>query len=117
MTTRLVSCCDNLNQQSSLSVSQFGEDTTTTITVGGLATNLLSANTARRLVKIFLVSQSVLNAEVWIRYGVGATLINSAHPLLLKHLLIIDSAQASNAISAICSTGTAQLRVSSANAL
>jgi hypothetical protein len=113
VSTKLVNCCDNLNQSSQIT-SLVGEDFVTTVNISG-SSFLLPADTSRRIAKIYLISQSNPDAEIWIRYGVGATLANSSHPLLLKHLLIINSSQVANAISAICSSGTAQLRVSSAS--
>lgn len=108
--------CSNLNGGRSEAV-RLTEDTTTTITITTSPTVVLTANTNRKLLKVYLVSVSTSNAEVWIRYGAGATLTNSAHVLPLRHLLVVDSGQAANTISAICSTGTAQLRVSAANTL
>lgn len=118
MTVRLNNgCCDNLNQSSANGTTdRISDDTNTTIAVSQTSTTILTANTARRLVKLFVISLSEPGSEVWIKYGGSATLTNSAHPLPLKHLLIIDT-QAQNVISAICSSGTAQIRVSAANAL
>ena len=111
-----LNCCNNLNKNQSVSPGRLAEDVTTAIAIGTSSTAILSANASRRLVKLYLISLSDPTGECWIRYGSGATLANSAHPLPIKHLLIIDE-QAGNAISAICSSGTAQLRVSTANAL
>lgn len=107
-----MNCCNNLNGRTGNS-ERLSEDTVTTVGVSSASTILLSANVDRRIVKIYVLSLSAPSEEVWIRYGTGATLINSAHPLFLRNLLVIDSFQAANAISAICSAGTAQLRVSS----
>jgi hypothetical protein len=115
-----MNCCNNLNR--GVGVPSVGErpierltdDLPTTVTVSTSSTTLLTANPNRRIIKIYCLSLTVPSAEVWIRYGTGATLLNSSHPLLFKNLLIVDSGQAANAISAICSVGTAQLRVSSA---
>ncbi|MCC3439373.1 hypothetical protein [Microcoleus sp. PH2017_05_CCC_O_A] len=112
----MLNCCNNLNRSQSGSSGGLTEDVTTTATIGTSSTAILSANASRKLVKLYLTSLSNPAGECWIRYGAGATLANSAHPLPLRHLLIIDE-QAANAISAICSPGTAQLRVSVANAL
>jgi hypothetical protein len=112
-----MNCCNNLNRNINNSAvgERLAEDFTTTVTVSTSSTTLLIANQNRRMIKIFCLSLTVPSAEIWIRYGFGATLLNSAHPLLLKNLLVIDFAQAANAISAVCSAGTAQLRVSSAD--
>jgi hypothetical protein len=115
-----MNCCNNLNR--GVGVPSVGErpierltdDLPTTVTVSTSSTTLLTANPNRRIIKIYCLSLTVPSAEVWIRYGTGATLLNSSHPLLFKNLLIVDSAQSANAISAVCSAGTAQLRVSSA---
>ncbi len=111
----MLNCCNNLNRNQSTSPGGLTEDVTTTVTIGTSPTVVLSANTSRKLIKIYLTSSST--GECWIRYGAGATLANSAHLLPLRYLLIVDSGQAANAISAICSSGTAQLRVSAANSL
>lgn len=114
-----MNCCNNLNRNSGTLTGiggvlseRFTEDSVITIGVSTSSTNLLSANPNRRIVKIYCLSVTSPEAQTWIQYGSGATLINSAHPLLLRNLLIVDSAQAANAISAICSSGTAQLRIS-----
>lgn len=112
-----MNCCNNLNRNvvgNSTVGERLTEDFTTTVTVLTSSTTLLIANPNRRIIKVYCLSLTVPSAEVWIRHGTGATLLNSAHPLLLRNLLIVNSAQAANAISAVCSTGTAQLRVSSA---
>lgn len=115
-----MNCCNNLNRSiSSPAVGErlperLTEDFTATVTVSTSSTTLLIANPNRRIIKVYCLSLTVPSAEIWIRYGTGATLLNSSHPLLLRNLLIVNSAQAANAISAICSAGTAQLRVSSA---
>lgn len=111
-----MNCCNNLNRSiSGLTVGErLAEDVSTTVTVSTSSTTLLIANPNRRIIKVYCLSLTVPSAEIWIRYGTGATLLNSAHPLLFRNLLIVDSAQAANAISAVCSAGTAQLRVSSA---
>lgn len=112
----MLNCCNNLNRSQAGGLSgSLTEDTTATVTVGASPTVVLAADASRKLVKLYLTSLSNPAGECWIRYGTGATLTNSAHPLPLRHLLIIDE-QAANAISAICSSGTAQLRVSVANA-
>lgn len=113
----MINCCNNLNRGQLTLSERLTEDTTTTINVLSSSTVVLSASANRRLVKLYLISLSVPNAEIWIRYGGAASITNSAHLLPLRHLLFIDSAQVVNAISAICSSGTAQLRVSVANAL
>ena len=95
-------------------MERLTEDVATAVTVLTSSTTLLIASQNRRIIKVYCLSLTVPSAEIWIRYGTGATLLNSAHPLLLRNLLIVNSAQAANAISAICSAGTAQLRVSSA---
>jgi len=110
----MINCCNNLNRRQT---ERLTEDTNTTINVLSSSTVVLPVSENRRLVKLYLISQSVTSAEVWIRYGGAASITNSAHLLPLRHLLLIDSAQVVNAISAICSSGTAQLRVSVANAL
>lgn len=113
----MINCCNNLNRNYSLASPEgLTEDVTTTVTIGTSSTAILAANVNRRLVKLYLTSLSE-STECWIRYGAGATLANSAHILPLRHLLIVDGAQARNVISLICSSGTAQLRVSTANAL
>lgn len=112
----MINCCNNLNRSQSTS-ERLTEDTVTTVTVGTSATVVLTANVARRLVKIYLNSSSNPSAETWIRYGAGATSTNAAHILPFRHLVVVDSGQAANAISAVCTSGTAQLRVSVANAL
>lgn len=111
-----MNCCNNLNRGIAGQLAErLTEDSSTTITVSTSSTTLFAANPNRKIVKIYCLSLIIPSAEIWIRYGSGATLFNSAHPLLLRNLLIIDSAQAANAISAVCSAGTAQLRISSAN--
>lgn len=107
-----MNCCNNLNGRTGNS-ERLAEDTVATVNVSSTSTILLNANINRRIIKVYVLSHSVSSAEVWIRYGTGATLLNSAHPLFLRNLLVVDSLQAANAISAICSVGTAQLRVSS----
>jgi hypothetical protein len=107
-------CGNNLNGSQS---DRLTEDTTATINVTTSSTVILPANTNRRLLKLYLISMSSSTTELWIRYGSGASVTNSAHILPLQHLLIVDPSQVANAISAICSTGSAQLRVSAANAL
>ena len=111
-----MNCCNNLNRNINNSTvgERLTEDFTTTVAVSTASTTLLIANPNRRIIKIYCLSLTVPSAEIWIRYGTGATLLNSSHPLLFKHLLIVDSSQAANAISAVCSVGTAQLRISSA---
>ena len=112
----MINCCNNLNRGQSASLAGLTEDIITSINVLSSSTIVLPASVNRRLVKLYLMSLSVASAEVWIRYGSSAALTNAAHPLPLRHLLLIDSAQVTNVISAICSSGTAQLRVSAANA-
>jgi hypothetical protein len=111
---RIVDCCNNLNSGDGRSpaTERLTEDISSVMTIMTASTAVLPANANRRIVKIYVVSLSVPSAEIWIRYGAAATLLNSAHSLPLRHLLIIDSPQAANAISAICSAGTAQVRVS-----
>lgn len=106
-----MNCCNNLNRN--VASELLRDDVVTTNTVGTSSITLLSANANRRMIKIYCLSLTIPSAELWIRYGTGATLLNSAHPLLLRNLLVVDWAQAANAISAVCSAGTAQLRVSS----
>lgn len=108
-----MNCCNNLNRQLATINERLTEDVVTTVNVSSSSTIILNANVNRRIIKIYALSLSLPSAEIWIRYGAGATLVNSAHPLPLRNLLIVDSAQAANAVSAICSSGTAQLRVSS----
>lgn len=108
-----MNCCNNLNRQLATINERLAEDVVTTVNVSSSSTIILNANVNRRIVKIYALSLSIPSAEIWIRYGSGATLVNSAHPLPLRNLLIVDSTQAANAISAICSSGTAQLRISS----
>lgn len=112
-----MNCCNNLNRSVGNSAvdERLTDDFTTTVTVSTSSTTLLIANPNRRIIKVYCLSLTVPSAEIWIRYGTGATLLNSSHPLLLRNLLIVNSAQAANAISAVCSAGTAQLRVSSAD--
>lgn len=114
-----MNCCNNLNRNSGISsagqlAERLTEDVSATVIVTTSSTTLLSANPNRRIIKVYLLSLTVPSAEIWMRYGTGATLFNSAHPLPFKNLLVIDFAQAANAISAVCSAGTAQIRVSSA---
>ncbi|MEZ2321776.1 MAG: hypothetical protein ACBR15_22525 [Microcoleus sp.] len=109
-----MNCRNNLNQDTGTLAERLTEDSVMTVVVTTSSTTLLPPNIDRRIVKIFLLSTSAPPAEVWIRYGSDATLNNSAHPLLLRNLLIVDSAQAANAISAICTAGSASVRVSSA---
>ncbi len=110
-----MNCCNNLNRNvGERLIERLTEDVATTVTVSTSSTTLLSASLNRRMIKVYCLSLTIPSAEIWIRYGTGATLLNSSHPLLLKHLLIVDSAQAANAISVVCSAGTAQLRVSAA---
>ncbi len=110
-----MNCCNNLNRNAGEHLMErLTEDVATAVTVLTSSTTLLIASQNRRIIKVYCLSLTVPSAEIWIRYGTGATLLNSAHPLLLRNLLIVNSAQAANAISAICSAGTAQLRVSSA---
>jgi hypothetical protein len=112
-----MNCCNNLNGKIGDGegiAERLTEDSVVSVSVSSTSTILLNANINRRIVRVYVLSQSVPSAEVWIRYGTGASLINSAHPLFLRNLLVVDSFQAANAISAICSVGTAQLRVSSA---
>lgn len=111
---KIVDCCNNLNSFSSTSLEAITEDTGSNITVTTTSTLLLPANVNRRIVKLYVVDFSQKATELWIKYGSSASLLNTAHPLLFKHLLIIDTAQAAKAISAICTVGTATLRVSSA---
>lgn len=112
-----MNCRNNLNQDTGTLAERLTEDSVMTVVVTTSSTTLLPPNIDRRIVKIFLLSTSAPPAEVWIRYGSDATLNNSAHPLLLRNLLIIDSRQVVNEISAVCSSGTAQLRVCSAEVL
>jgi hypothetical protein len=118
---RIVDCCNNLNSgdnQGVATVERLTEDVASTVNVTTASTAVLTANTNRRIVKIYVMSLSVPSAEIWIRYGATpATLLNSSHSLPLRYLLVIDSPQAANAISAICSIGTAQVRVSVADKL
>jgi hypothetical protein len=112
---KIVDCCNNLNSGNSqgvVTVERLAEDVASVVNVTTTSTTILTANANRKVVKLYVLSLSVPSAELWIRYGAAATLLNSSHPLPLRHLLIIDSPQAANAISAICSAGTAQLRVS-----
>ncbi|MEZ2280373.1 MAG: hypothetical protein ACBR12_26065 [Microcoleus sp.] len=109
-----MNCCNNLNRQLATINERLTEDVVTTVNVSSSSTTILNANANRRIVKIYALSLSLPSAEIWIRYGSGATLVNSAHPLPLRNLLIVDSAQAANAISAICTAGSASVRVSSA---
>ena len=111
---KIVDCCNNLNPLSATKSEAITEDVTNDVTVSTTSTLLLPANINRRIVKIYVVNFSEKTTELWIRYGTSASLINTTHPLLLKHLLVIDSSQAAKAISAICTVGTASLRVSSA---
>ena len=116
---RISDCCNNLNPAASpdLVAELIGDDATSTITVNSSGVVVAAADTNRRLVKIFVTSVSDKNTEIWLRYGDGITMENAAHPIPDKHLLIVDSMQARRNISAITSSGTAQLRVSSANKL
>ena len=112
---KISDCCNNLNSGTDTLLTEVlvGDDSTSTITVSSAGTTLASANTNRRLIKIYVISSE---GEIWLRYGSGTvTLANAAHPLLPKHLIIIDSFQARGDIKAITSSGTAQLRVSVAN--
>ena len=115
MTNTKLNCCNNLNQQQG-GTTILGNDVVTSASVSTSSTLLLSANSNRRMVKLYLVSLSVPTAELWIRYGVAATMLNCTHPLPLRNLLIVE-AQAANNISAICSAGVAQVRVSSVEAI
>ena len=109
----MINCCNNLNQrQGDVVTTGLSDDVVTTVSVLNSSTLLLSANLNRKIVKLYLLSLSVPSAELWIRYGEGATLLNCTHPLPLRNLLIIKP-QAANNISAICSAGVAQIRVSS----
>lgn len=118
-----MNCCNNLNRNIGVPTvgeslaERLTEDFVVTVPVSTSSTTLLNANPSRRIIKVYCLSLTTPSAEIWIRYGAGATLLNSAHPLLLRHLLVVDSPQAANAISAICSSGTAQLRVCSAEVL
>lgn len=115
--TRISDCCNNLNPAASadLVAELIGDDNTSTIVVGPSGTLIAPADNNRRLVKIFVESISDRNAAVWLRYGGGITLMNAAHPIPEKYLIIIDSTQSRRNISAITSSGTAQLRISLAN--
>lgn len=113
---KILDCCNNLNSGADtqgVTEELVGDDSTSTITVSSGGSTLASANANRRVVKIYVISSE---GEIWLRYGSGTiNLGNAAHPLLPKHLIIIDSSQARGDIKAITSSGTAQLRVSVAN--
>lgn len=111
---KIVDCCNNLNPLSTTKLETIAEDIVTNITVSTNSTLLLPVNANRKIVKIYVVDFSEKTTELWIRYGNNASLLNTTHPLPSKHLLTIDSNQAANTISAICTVGTATLRVSSA---
>jgi hypothetical protein len=117
MVNRISDCCNNLNPPTSqdLVTELIGDDVTSTITVDSLGGVVAAANDNRRLIKIFVVSTSDKNTEIWVRYGAAITLLNAAHPIPERHLLIIDSTQSRGIVSAITSSGTAIVRVSLAN--
>ncbi len=111
---RISDCCNNLNPAAPTdsTIELIGDDDTSTITIDSLGAIIAVADANRRLVKIFVISISDKNTEIWLRYGAGITMENAAHPVPEKHLLIIDSMQARGNVSLITSSGTAQLRVS-----
>ncbi len=116
---RISDCCNNLNPAAPTDsiIELIGDDNTSTVTIDSLGAIIAVADDNRRLVKIFVVSTSDKNTEIWLRYGEGVTIENAAHPIPEKHLLIVDSMQARRNISAITSSGTAQLKVSLADKL
>jgi hypothetical protein len=111
---RISDCCNNLNPAASpdLVAELIGDDATSTITVDSSGVVIAASDANRRLIKIFVISLSDKNTKIWLRYGAGITMENGAHPIPENHLLIIDSMQSRGGISAITSSGTAQLRVS-----
>jgi hypothetical protein len=102
-------CCNNLQ---GLSSARLTDDNFDTVQVNHLPTVLLNQDKNRGLIKLYVTSVEPVDTVLWIRYGTGITLQNASHVLPLRHLLIIDTLQAANAISAICSGGIADIRIS-----
>ncbi len=93
--------------------NELTEDTVINVTVSSVSTPVLPADINRRIVKIYVASFSDRLTNLWIRYGANASMTNTSYPLPSGYLLIIDSAQAAQTISAICTVGTASLVISS----
>lgn len=94
----------------------LGEDITIQVVITTSPTLILPANSNRRLLKIYVLTLSVQATELWLRHGTTISLANSGFQLPLRHLFV-NTSQASQALSGICTTGTATIRVTTANKL
>lgn len=113
--SRISDCSNNLNGPASGATEALGEESCQTISVGSVATTLVSTNVNRRILKVYVQSVSVLTVEIWIRLGSGATASNTAHPLFNRYLLIEEGIEGRGGVTAICVGGTAQVRVCTIN--
>lgn len=115
--TRIWTGCENLFQPLVSQPSILREDTAITILVSNVSTRLISEDSNRESLKIFVLEMSNSNTEIWLRFGLNATLQNTAFLLPLRNLFLFAASelpQIKGNLSAITNTGTALIRVSSA---
>jgi len=112
---RIINCCySNLNYKSDNET--LGEDITTQITVTSSPILILPANSNRRILKIYVLNLSNQLAELWLRHGTNISVLNSTFQVPLKYLFT-NTTQAAQALSGICTTGAATIRVTTVNKL
>ncbi|MGB7712007.1 MAG: hypothetical protein WBL95_21145 [Microcoleus sp.] len=101
-----------------MSQPRLTEDTIFDCYVNESSTQILPPDVERYMIKLFLFEMSDPAVKVWIKYGEYGyewNLSVFSHPLPYYNLLIIDSQQAGLNIAAICTSGTATIRVSYAS--
>lgn len=115
---RIVNCCyTNLNQKNAIVDEALGDDITNEITVGDSPITLLSsANTNRRIVKIYTSEYSNPLAVLWVRHGTGVSQSNFTLAIPNNHLYV-NTSQASRPLSIMCSEGTALIKFTVVNKL
>lgn len=112
---KIVNCCyTNLNQKS-FANEALGEDVVNEIIVGTSPIILLSTiNLNRKIVKLYTAEYSSELTQLWVRHGININISNSAFALPVKHLYV-NSSQASQPLSVVCSAGTARLKLTVVN--
>jgi len=107
-------CYSNLNYKN-IAEEILGDDITSEITIGTLPINLLSAvNQNRKVVKLYTIEFSNPLAVLWIRHGTNISINNASFALPVCRLYE-NTSQASRPLTAICSEGSALVKLTVVN--
>jgi hypothetical protein len=116
---KIVNCCHcNLNQsfnQNNFANDLLGEDITNELSISTTPLNIFSAiSTNRKIIKIYTINYSDKSTELWLRHGTDININNFTLSLPVHHLYI-NSSQAAQPLSLVCSFGTAAIKLTTVN--